>query len=99
MRNDRVAKRIDRFLVVESLLDLPVQFRKWVDSGGESDHMPIILEIVGGPKNPTSPYKFNPTWIEDDSFKALVSENWIPYDVSSGTSASIQFVENLKRIK
>ena len=37
----RVAKRIDRFLIAEQLVDRSFLVRQWVGSGGHSDHFPI----------------------------------------------------------
>ena len=36
--DDRVAKRLDRFLLSESLLEKDFQFKHWVDSGADSNH-------------------------------------------------------------
>jgi hypothetical protein len=96
---DRVAKCIDKFLVLEILLDLPYQFRQWVEFGGDFDHFPILMEILGSLKKLASPFKFNPAWLLDESFQILVKENWIVFDDSLGMPTSIQFVDNIKRIK
>ena len=40
-----IAKCIDRFLIAERLLNKNIMIRKWVDLGGEYDHLPIFLEI------------------------------------------------------
>ena len=67
----RVAKRIDRFLVAEQLVDRFFLVRQWVGSGGLSDHFPIFFEIKKGPYNPPSPLKFNKLWLQDESFRNL----------------------------
>lgn len=42
----RIAKRLDRFLVGDSIVgSRDLQSRQWVEWGGESDHNPILLEI------------------------------------------------------
>jgi len=51
-----------------------------------------------GRKSP-SPFKFNPTWLEEEYFVNLVKEKWVPYDGSSNVSATLPFEDNLKRIK
>lgn len=38
---DRIAKRLDRFLVGEDLTSSTFQLRQWVDGGGELDHNPL----------------------------------------------------------
>jgi hypothetical protein len=85
----RVEKRLDHFLVSNSLLDLPFQFRQWIGSGGESDHSPVWFEIEGGPKKPTNPFKFNATWLSDDDFQKIVKENWVGYDQGTGLSTVV----------
>jgi hypothetical protein len=43
MGNDVVAKRLDRFLISEKLLDMGLRFKEKVEEGGSSDHRPISL--------------------------------------------------------
>ena len=40
---DRIAKRLDRFMLVENILDENLMFKQWLDSGVDSDHLPIFL--------------------------------------------------------
>jgi hypothetical protein len=94
----RVAKRIDRFLV-RSTNGGKLQVRQWIGAGGISDHSPIWLALEGGPIKPPSPFKFNASWLSDESFLALVQSNWRPYDPSSGSPVGLHFADNLKRIK
>ena len=47
---DRIAKRLDRFLVAEQIVDGPFQIRQWVGCGGASDHFPIFLDLKNGPR-------------------------------------------------
>ena len=42
---ERIAKRLDRFLLLEDLLEEDLMFKQWVDSGVDFDHPPIFLEI------------------------------------------------------
>jgi len=65
-RNQRVgaaalAKRLDRFLIKDSLIQKISLYRQWVGSGGISDHSPIFMEISGPQKKPRAPFKFNST--------------------------------------
>jgi len=74
-----VAKRLERFLITESLLDKQLTIKQWIDFGGMSDHYPTILEYKHRSKKPTNPFKFKKNWLEDDSFLVLLKENWIPF--------------------
>ena len=97
--NARVAKRIDRFLVAERLVDSLFLVRQWVGSGGLSDHFPIFLEVKKGPINPPSPLKFNKSWLKEESFKHLFLSHWIPFGRDNDRSAALQFADNIKRLK
>ena len=94
-----MAKRLDRFLVAEQLVDRFFLVRQWVGSGGNSDHFPIFLEIKKGPINPPSPLKYNKSWLQDESFKNLFLDIWRSFDENLERSAAFQFAENIKRLK
>jgi hypothetical protein len=95
----RVAKHLDHFLVSEKLMDANLQVRQWIGSRGESDHSLIWLVLDGGSIKPPSPFKFNASWLSDESFLDLVKSNWRPYDPNSGSPMGLHFADNLKRIK
>jgi exonuclease III len=57
----QVAKRLDHFLITESMSMLPLQSRQWIGSGGDSDHSPVWFSIEGGPQKMASPFNFNST--------------------------------------
>eukprot|EP00253_Pinus_taeda_P033133 PITA_33133 len=77
---DRIAKRLDRFLLSEGLiLKVPI-FKQWVEEIGNSDHFPIFLDISFSPPKPPSPFKFNSSWLQDPCFKNLFVETWIHPD-------------------
>jgi hypothetical protein len=63
-----------------------------------SDHHPIFLELKCDSEKPRSPFKFNKTWLEDDSLK-LIKEHWIPFQHDITHSAAYRFIDNLRRIK
>jgi hypothetical protein len=103
-RNNRVgdasvAKRLDCFLIKDTLLENPLQLKQWISYGGISDHCPIFLEIRKGSNKPPSPFKFNRTWLTDDSFTKLVRENWSPFSQEINCSVATHFVKNLQTIK
>jgi hypothetical protein len=94
-----VAKRLDRFLINDSLLNNSLTIKQWIGFGGLSDHHPIFLELRQGSEKPTSPFKFNKTWLEDESFLKMIKEHWIPFRQDLTHSTAFQFTENLRRIK
>ena len=61
-----MAKRLDRFILAESLLEKEMMFKQWVDLVADLDHFPIYLEIMRNPKNLANPFKFCATWIKNE---------------------------------
>ena len=92
---------MDRFLIGEDLSEKLSIFRHWVGEGGLSDHFPILMEAKGTLKKPGSPFKFNASWLADDSFETLFHTTWRkdgPAD-KEGLSQSKAFMNNLKHLK
>jgi len=54
----RVAKCLDRFLMMEDLVESLGLARQCVASGGESYHNLIVLELSGRARRTPSPFKF-----------------------------------------
>jgi hypothetical protein len=96
---DELAKRLDWFLIVDSFLEKKLTMKQWIGNGGISYHYPIFFEFRQGPKKPASPFKFNKTCLEDESFINLVKENLTPFHLDNHQSTTFHFAENLKRIK
>jgi exonuclease III len=57
-----VAKRLDHFLIKDTLLEKPLQLKQWISYGGISDHCPNFLEIRKGSNNPPIPFKCQNFW-------------------------------------
>ena len=96
---NRVSKRLDRFLVVDRLVLECYLVRQWVDCGGESDHCPIFFEIQGRSRKPPSPFKFNHKWLKEPSFCKLVQDLWIPISIGTKDLYGVLFMENISRVK
>lgn len=96
---DRIAKRLDRFLLSEGLISKAPMFRQWVEEIGNSDHFPIFLDLSFPPPKPPSPFKFNSSWLQDPSFNNLFKETWIHPDRNAREDKSFLLMENLKRLK
>eukprot|EP00253_Pinus_taeda_P022219 PITA_22219 len=96
---DRIAKRLDRFLILEGLIRRVPLFRHWVEEVGNSDHFPIFLDLSFPPPKPPAPFKVNSSWLQEPSFNNLFKSTWIRADRNATESKSFQFMENLKRLK
>jgi hypothetical protein len=70
-----------------------------VGCGGVSNHSPIWIELIRGPKKPASHFKFNSSWLADENFQKIFKENWIPFEQGSNIPTSIHVASNLKCIK
>jgi hypothetical protein len=69
-----------------------------VEVRGNSNHIPIVLEIAKiGPRPPSS-LKFNYYCLKEEEYKNLVMESWIPLVEVSCHSFMHQFVVNLCKI-
>eukprot|EP00253_Pinus_taeda_P013898 PITA_13898 len=95
----RVAKRLDRFLINEALTAAIPLFRQWVEEWGPSDHFPIFLELAKVPPKPPAPFKFNASWLQEESYNKLFQETWIHAARGSQENKGFLFMENLKRLK
>ena len=51
---DRIAKRLDRFLLSEGLISKTSIFRQWVEEVGSSGHFPIFLDLSFPPPKASS---------------------------------------------
>eukprot|EP00253_Pinus_taeda_P025838 PITA_25838 len=95
----RIAKRLDRFLLSEDLISNAPIIRQWVEEIGNSDHFPIFLECAIPPPKPPAPFKFNPAWLQDPTFVAILKNTWLHTNSSSRENKGFLFMENLKRLK
>eukprot|EP00253_Pinus_taeda_P016122 PITA_16122 len=96
---DRIAKRLDRFLISEGLIQKVPLFRQWVEEVGNSDHFPIFLDLSFPPPKPPAPFKFNSSWLQDPCFVNIFKSTWIHPAQNANESKSFLFMENLKRLK
>ena len=96
---NRIEKRLDRFLLGGILIGKDMQFKQWVHSGDESNHLPICLDLMRNPQKPISPFKFCAAWIKHEEVLRLIHSNWIPYGVESTSHAATHYEQNLARIK
>jgi hypothetical protein len=77
-REDKIAKRLDHFLISKGFLDEVIQVRQWVASGGDSDHNPVVLEVALSRKNHPVPFKLNPKWLKVEEFVKKIKDVGIP---------------------
>eukprot|EP00253_Pinus_taeda_P030029 PITA_30029 len=103
-RNNRtgeasLARRLDRFLIKEPLVNRGTRIRQWVRSRGLSDHRPIYLEMQDAIDKPKAPFKFNSTWPRDADYMRMVVDYWKAHPPGAGGNIVDDFVHNLKESK
>eukprot|EP01018_Ginkgo_biloba_P025951 Gb_32714 [translate_table: standard] len=57
-------------------LEDSARLKQWTSSRGDYDHFPTVLELVEVGKRPSSPFNFNPGWLEEDEFIQLARDLW-----------------------
>lgn len=94
-----LSRRLDRFLIKESLYNRIAHIRQWIGSGGISDHHPIYLEISDTHYKIKSPFKFNSSWLQDPSFAQMVTEYWQNNPIRDGENLIEGFTRKLSELK
>eukprot|EP00253_Pinus_taeda_P029310 PITA_29310 len=94
-----IAKRLDRFIMHEQLMEkfgipnshtLPVFI---------SDHRPVSLQWMNSKAQNGYPFKFNRYWLEDESFNSMIQEFWMADWLSADTSPLEYLIGKLGSLK
>jgi exonuclease III len=70
-----IAARLDRFLVQSSFLVLGLNPDSTILPHSVSDHKPISLSLTADNNLGPIPFRFNPRWIQEESYPRLGSQN------------------------
>eukprot|EP00253_Pinus_taeda_P015079 PITA_15079 len=96
---EHISKRLDRFLINDRMASIVPSFRQWVGEGGNSDHFPILLELTKISPKPVAPFKFNASWLKEESYNQLFRKTWRHAGRDLLENKGALFKENLKRLK
>ena len=77
----------------------PLIVETQVEVGGLFDHLPILLGLQEQEQKPASPFKFNPSWLQEEEYQKLVAETWVPLADNPNVSFMKQFAGNELRTK
>ena len=55
--------------------------------------------LQGHEQNLAAPFKFNPSWLQEEEYPKIVVDSWIPLEDIPNVSFMKQFSENLIRTK
>ena len=80
-----IAARLDRFLVQSSYLTLGFNALAEILPHSASDHKPIRLEFKSEQGKGPIPFRFNPSWIQDQVFLKIVSNTWTSKVIGSAS--------------
>ena len=73
--------------------------KTWVEVGGLSNHLPILLWIQGHGHKPAAPFKFNPSWLQEEDYCKILIDSRIPLEDIPNVTFMKQFSENIQRTK
>jgi len=94
-----ISKRLDRFLVVDSLLPRLWKYRTWHTNSLISDHLQVTFQIEMEDTKRNYPFKFNHHWLEIPYFQSLVRDFWLA-DFGMGAWTVMDWVvEKLRLLK
>jgi hypothetical protein len=98
MRHYQVTTRLDRFLVLESIIMHGITLDCNILPWGGSDHWPVQLEagFQTTPKNNT--FRFEKFWMEHLTFKEKIKQWWYEEQPEQGTRM-FKLYKKLKHIK
>ena len=92
-------KRLYKFFLAKYLLNNSVKYGSWNLVSNISYHSSIALHVECENGISNIPFKFNQTWLKDETFTNLVSALWIPIIPEGVRSTTFQFTENIRRVK
>ena len=70
-----------------------------MDSGADSDHLPIFLEIQKNPRKPANPFKLYYACLKNEEVLQIIQNNWQPFQAAEGSRATVHFAQNMFLIK
>jgi hypothetical protein len=73
---DSIAKRLDRILISEDILNSVGLYRSWVEYPFVSDHAPVLLQLEITPLYKAYPFKLNSQWLYEKDFNSIVHKVW-----------------------
>ena len=62
---DRVAKRLDNFLVNDGIIQALVSIKQWVGEPGFSNYFPIMMDLMVATCIPSCSFKFFSSWMDE----------------------------------
>jgi hypothetical protein len=94
-----ISKRLDRFLLEESIIGNHSKIRSRTINSTILDHNLICLQLESSTLKNAPTFKFNNSWINDPEFTSLIKKMWHTMDNWADPS-TIQFLcEKLKNLK
>ena len=94
-----VGKRLDRFLIKESLVDLSSSFKSQVLHYNIYDHFPVALHLDVNPHDSFRPFKFDHSWLKSDEFFQVIKVFCENYCSPGFSTMMDHFIIKLKALK
>ena len=74
-------------------------FRTWVEVGGLSGHLLVLLQIQNIETKPTTSFKFNPSWLLEEYYHKMTGDTQRPLEANPNITFMKQLSENLQKVK
>jgi hypothetical protein len=94
-----ISKRLDRFLMNETLMGGMIRCRSWVINSFLTDHNLVCLQFDENKETNHYPFKFNHAWLLEPDFILMVRKTWNAMVSWQDTSAMNFLVVKLKKLK
>jgi hypothetical protein len=94
-----IKKRLDRVFVSESLATMDGRIRSWVEHPFVFYHAPVLLQLETSPIQKAHSFKLNSSWLQEDSFSAIVKEVWTDPLFHAEPAPQLRLVWKLKLFK
>ena len=94
-----ISKHLDIFFLHNSLLESLYIIHAWVEPSRVSKSFPCPFGGCCGSYKPCAPFKYNPTWNEEEDFKNLVYDTWKHFVSDLEDSSYVELSRSLKLVK
>ena len=92
-------KRLDHFVLKESLVDVSTSYKSWVLHNNIYDHFPVALHLDVNPLDTFRPFKFDHSWLKNEDFCHMIRAFWANIICPRNLNVMDIFIFKLKALK
>ena len=79
-------------MLSENLLYESLIIKYWVEVGGLSDHLSVLLQIQNPETKLAALFKFNPNWMKEEDYRKMIGNTWRPLEENPNVAYMKQLV-------